>query len=541
MAHLRLFRGLNAAPKRRFLALARRFARRTTRLMLVTEMIRRGARHHRDRVALVFGDRRLSYDEVDRLSNRLANTLIGRLGREPKSRVALLSDNSLLSIPTDFACAKARLARVPLNSRLSADEQQRMIEGVGADLLIYGPTQAARAHALAARMPGLHHLGLGCGEDLLQLARDAPDNDPRLSAEPDDTVLALYTSGTTGKLKAVEHSHASYGAVVANVLLNLVDPAPGEMILHAASLIHASGTFILPFWLRGGVAGILPGFDPPAYIAAIERWRPAALCLVPTMLQMLVEQPGIERVDMSSVETILYGASPMPRPLIERVLALWGPRFVQFYGQTEAPLAIACLGKAEHSLDHPERLISCGRPAIDCEVKLVDEQGDDAAEGEPGEIAVRAPFVMKRYLGDDALNAASFLPGGWLRTRDVGRFDEDGYLYLIERTSDMIVTGGYNVYPKEVEDVLAAHPAVIEAAVVGIPDDKWGEAVTAFVVLRDGTVEEEALLDHCRGQLAGYKVPKSVRFVAEIPRSAVGKPLRRALRDPFWEGRERRI
>ena len=504
--------------------------------MLVTEMIECGARDHRDRVAVAFGGERLSFGDVDRLSIRFADALVASLGLEPFTRIAILAGNGPLVIPFDFGCVRARLTRVPLNSRLSAEEQRRMLDAAAASLLIHDDAQSERAAELAAAIPGLRRHGL---RDLLDLA-DGLGGNPTRAPEPEDVLLALFTSGTTGTLKGVLHSQRTYSAVVANVLANLVDPRPGDSILHAAPLVHASGTFIVPFWLRGGTAAILPGFDPAAYLAAIEHLRPTALVLVPTMLQMLVEQPGIERVDMSSVETVLYGASPMPRPLIERVLGLWGPRFVQFYGQTEAPLAIACLGKAEHDLAHPERLLSCGRPAPDCEVRLVDPQGRDVPEGEPGEIAVRAPFVMEGYLGDSELNAASFLPGGWLRTRDIGRFDGDGYLYLIERTSDMIVTGGYNVYPREVEDVLASHPQVSEAAVVGIPDDIWGEAVTAFVVLRAPVAEAE-LLDFARDRLAGYKVPKSVRTVGEIPRSPVGKPLRRALRDPFWEGRERRI
>jgi fatty-acyl-CoA synthase len=508
--------------------------------MLVTEMIRRGARHHRHRVAAAWGEERLTFEEVDLLSNRLAHALGGPVGLGPLSRLAVLLDNGPLCMALDYACVKARLTRVPINARLSADEQARMLAAADVGILVYGASQAKRARELAAQRPGLRCYGLGAGEDLMQLARRASDSEPRLAPEPDDIILALFTSGTTGTLKAVQHSQASFAAVALNLLANLVDPQPGEMALHAAPLIHASGTLLLPFWLRGGVAGILPGFDPASFLAAVERWRPSTLCLVPTMLQMLAEQPDIEAVDMSSVSTILYGASPMPRPLIERVLGLWGPRFVQFYGQTEAPIAIACLGKGEHDLDFPERLISCGRPSLECEVKLVDEQGRDLPEGEAGEIAVRAPFVMTGYLGDEALNAASFLPGGWLRTRDVGRFDPDGYLYLIERTSDMIVTGGYNVYPREVEDVLASHQAVVEAAVIGIPDDKWGEAVTAFVTLR-AAAEEAELIAFCRERLADYKVPKSVRVAEGIPRSPVGKPLRRALRDPFWEGRERRI
>ena len=410
--------------------------------------------------------------------------------------------------------------------------------------MIHGPGQAERAAALKAALPDLAVYGLGddrVGPDLIRLAAGASDADPRLAHDADDVVLALFTSGTTGTLKAARHTNASYGAIVRNVLANLIDPKPGETMLHAASMIHASGCFVMPYWLRGGTAAILPGFSPVSYVEAIERWRPNALNLVPTMLQMLFQTPGIDSADLSSVETIVYGASPMPRPVLERALALWGPVFVQYYGQTEAPLAICYLSKADHVGASPERLLSCGRPSVETEIRLVDEEGRDAAPGEPGEIVLRAPFAMKGYT-DPALTAQAFLPGGWLRTRDVGRFDDEGYLTLVDRTSDMIVTGGYNVYPREVEDALAAHPAVAQAAVVGLPDEVWGEAVTAFIVLHEGAAEDEgALIAHAHAHLAGYKAPKAVRFVESIPLSPVGKPLRRALREPFWQGKERRI
>ena len=232
----------------------------------------------------------------------------------------------------------------------------------------------------------------------------------------------------------------------------------------------------------------------------------------------------------------------MPLPLMERAVAFFGSKLVQYYGQTEAPLAIATLSKADHAAEVAHRRLACGFPAVDCEIRLLDETGAPAPPGQAGEIAVRAPFVMKGYHDAPDLNAEHFLPDGWLRTRDVGRFDTDGCLYLIDRVSEMIVTGGYNVYPREVEDVLAAHPAVRAAVVVGLPDAQWGEAVTGFVVLREGQVAAvEALIAFARDRLAGYKVPKDIRFIDEIPLSPVGKPLRRAIRDPFWEGRERRI
>jgi fatty-acyl-CoA synthase len=510
--------------------------------MLVTELIRRGALHHGDRTALRFGDESLSFRQVERLSNRIAHFFLEGLGLGKGSSIALLLDNGLNSVPCDFACTKAGLRRTPLNGRLSLEEHVRMLEAVGAVTLIYGPSQAERAAALKAALPDLDMHGLGdaeVGPDLLAAAEGASDSDPKLDHDPDDVLLVLFTSGTSGTLKAVQHSQATYGAVVHNVLTNLVDPRPGDIMLHAASMIHASGCFVLPYWIRGAAAAILPGFSPAAYVEAIERRRPTALNLVPTMLQMLFQLPDIERADFSSVKSIFYGAAPMPRPVLERGLDLWGPVFAQYYGQTEAPLAIATLPKEDHVGASPERLLSCGRPSVECEIRLVDETGEEVAPGEAGEIVLRAPFVMRGY-ADPAIEA--FLPGRWLRTRDIGRFDGDGYLTLIDRTSDMIVTGGYNVYPREVEDVLSGHPDIAQVAVVGLPDEVWGEAVTAFAVLRGGCDGDEAgMIAFAREHLAAYKAPKAVRFVPAIPLNAVGKPLRRALREPFWEGRERRI
>ena len=510
--------------------------------MLVTELIRRGALYHADRPALLFGDKVLSFRDVDRSSNRIAHCFLSELGLEKGSAIALLLDNGLHSLSCDFGAVKAGLVRTPLNGRLSVDEHVRMLESIDAEVLVYGASQTDRAAALHSALPHLKVYGVGdseVGPDLLNLSEKGRDSDPRLKHEPDDVLLRLFTSGTTGGLKAVEHSHATYSAVVHNVLSNLINPKPGDVMLHAASMIHASGTFVLPYWIRGGTAAVLPGFSPADYIAAIERWRPTGLNLVPTMLQMLLQLPEIEQADFGSVQTILYGASPMPRPVLQRGLNLWGPVFVQYYGQTEAPLAICTLSKSDHVDATPERLMSCGRPSIETELRLVDEDGEDVAAGEPGEIVLRAPFVMKGY-ADPSISA--FLPGRWLRTRDIGRFDDDGYLTLVDRTSDMIVTGGYNVYPREVEDVLCGHPSVALAAVVGVPDETWGEAVTAFVQLKAGGEGDEfELMAYARERLAAYKTPKSVRFVPAIPLSAVGKPLRRSLRDPFWEGRERRI
>jgi fatty-acyl-CoA synthase len=513
--------------------------------MLASEMIRRGAIYHGPKTAVMFGDQKMSFTEIDLLSNRIANVFIDTFKLDVGRRVGLLLNNSIHTLPLDFGFVKSRLSRVPLNSRLSLVEQQQMLEGAGVDTLIHGTDLTDRAHDLAKTMQGLKLISIGNAadpNDLLQLAQAGSDALPSRKPEPDDVVITIFTSGTTGKLKAVEHTQASWGAMATNVLINM-EVGEGDVMLHAASMIHASGCFIVPYWLRGGVAAVLPGFTPASYLDAVERWKPTALNLVPTMIGMLLDHPGIEQADFSSVKNIIYGASPMPRPVMLRALKLWGPRFAQYYGQSEAPIFITHLTQADHVGPKAEqRLASCGRPSMDCEIKLVNEEGDEVAPGEAGEIALRAPFAMKGYYNAPELNAQMFLPDGWLRTRDVGRFDEDGYLYLVDRTSDMIVSGGYNVYPREVEDALAAHPAVREVVVVGLPDDKWGESVAAFVAQRAGASAEEAeLIAIARERVATYKVPKQVRFIDEVPKSPVGKLLRRAVRDPFWQGRERKI
>jgi fatty-acyl-CoA synthase len=507
--------------------------------MLMTDMIRRGARQYADRPAVFYGDEVLTFAEVDAASDALARLLIGRHGLTPGTHVALLASNGLHSMTLDFGSTKARLVRTPLNARLALAEHVQMISGVGASLLIYSPDLAERAAELAAALPDLTLLDLE--RDLLDRRHEA---DPALTLptpRPEDPLLALYTSGTTGVLKAAVHTQASFGAIARNILLNMIQPRPGDIMLHAASLIHASGTFVIPYWISGGASAVLPGFVPSDYLAAIERYRPTALNLVPTMIGMLLDTPGVERTDFASVRDIIYGASPMPRPIIRKALDLWGPRLMQYYGQTEAPLSLAVLSKEDHVGEGAEaRLSACGRPTLDCEIRLVDEAGQIVAPGEPGEIIVRAPFIMAGYHQAPDLNAATFTSDGFIRTRDIGRIDETGLLHLVDRASDMIVTGGYNVYPREVEDVLAAHPAVVEAVVVGLPDDKWGEAVTGFVVLRQAA-DEADILAFCRRHLAGYKTPKSIRTVEALPKSAVGKLLRRAVREPFWVNREARL
>ncbi|MGW0712820.1 AMP-binding protein [Streptomyces sp. NPDC002643] len=504
---------------------------------MAAELVRRGAVHHSARTAVIFEDRSLTFAEVDEAANRFANVLLGA-GMAKGDHLGMLMDNNLWSMSLDFACLKAGLVRVPLNSRLSVAEHRRMLEGTGTSWLLHQSELGAAAEELAASVPGIRTVGLGCpgvadGIDLLAEADTADPTDPRLPLSESDTMLLLHTSGTTGVLKAATHTQGSYAAVAANILANFLSPGPDSVMLHGASLIHASGTFVLPYWLRGGVSVVLPRFEPRGYLEAIARHRVTEVNLVPTMLGMLFAGDDIEHADVSSLRTVVYGASPMPRPLIERAIAAWGPIFKQYYGQTEVPLAITALDEADH-LD-PALAGSCGRPSVDMDVRVADDKGHAVSRGEIGEVQVRSPSQMAGYFRAPELNAEMITEDGWVRTRDMAHVDERGYYFLVDRRGDMIVTGGYNVYPREVEDAVAAHPAVAECAVVGAPDPLWVEAVTAFVSLRPGhSATADEIKRSVRARLAGYKVPKRVEFIETLPKSPVGKILRRALREPLW-------
>uniref|UniRef100_E6VC15 AMP-dependent synthetase and ligase n=1 Tax=Rhodopseudomonas palustris (strain DX-1) TaxID=652103 RepID=E6VC15_RHOPX len=492
--------------------------------MLASEMIRRGAVYHGPKTAVMFGDQRMTFTEVDLLSNRIANVFIDTFKLDVGSRVGMLLNNSIYTLPIDFGFVKSRLSRVPLNSRLSLVEQQQMLEGAGVNILIHGTDLTERARELAQAMQGLKLISIGSADvdDLLQLAKAQSDAPPARRCEPDDIVITIFTSGTTGKLKAVEHTQASWAAMATNVLINM-EVGEGEVMLHAASMIHASGCFIVPYWLRGGVAAVLPGFTPASYLDAVERWRPTALNLVPTMIGMLLDHPGIEQADFSSVNSIIYGASPMPRPVMQRALKLWGPRFAQYYGQSEAPIFITHLTKADHVGPNAEqRLGSCGRPSIDCEVKLVDEAGEEVAPGEAGDRAahaVRDEGLLQRTGAERAdVSAGRLAAHPRRRPLRRGRLSVSGRPHLrhdrVRRLQRLSARGR----------------------------GRAGGASGGARALRQGaSAEETELIAFARERVASYKVPKQVRFIDEVPKSPVGKLLRRAVRDPFWQGRERKI
>jgi acyl-CoA synthetase (AMP-forming)/AMP-acid ligase II len=302
---------------------------------------------------------------------------------------------------------------------------------------------------------------------------------------------------------------------------------------------------VLPFMLRGGRSIILPGFEVDLLLKTIEKEKVTHLLLVPTMINMLLNHPDIHRYNLSSIRTIFYSASPMPVERIKQALRLFGPVLIQGYGCTESSALITYLSKEDHMFEKDpkkmKRLASCGVPIMTCEVQVVDENGKSVKPGEVGEIIERGDDTMLGYWKDPERTAET-LKNGWLYTRDMATVDEDGYIYIVDRKADMIISGGYNIYPSEVEEVLYRHPAVYEASVIGVPDDLWGESVKAIVVLKKGMkATEDELIQHCKNHMSSYKKPKSVDFVSDLPKNPYGKILRRKLREEYWAGQERMV
>ncbi|WP_413299101.1 AMP-binding protein [Bacillus sp. 1P10SD] len=508
--------------------------------MIAAELIKRGAKYYAKETAVIYKDQKLTFEEVHKNSNRLANALF-KLGLKKGNRISFLLANSIHSVEIDFAMLKSGLVRVPLNTRLSEEEQFHMIMETDSKAILFTEEFADRVGSLRER---LSNVSLFCQVDgipkyewiipIYSKMKTVTDEDPIVPLSEEDFATLQYTSGTTGKLKAAIHTQGSWAAIATNILSTLTIEK-GDIMMHAAPLTHASGTLVLPHWIRGAANAILPTFHPLEYLQAVESIKPTTLNLVPTMIVMLLSHPEVEKYSFNSVRSLIYGASPMPREALKRGLELWGPKFIQYFGQTEAPLILSILPVEDHvlALKNPkyyDRLLSCGRPTATTEVKIVDENGKQVAVGEIGEIIVSSSQAMTGYWKEDELTAET-IKGKWVYTRDMGYIDQEGYLYLVDRKSDMIISGGFNIYPREVEEVLYQHPAVMEAAIVGVPDETWVESVKAFVVLKEGQqVSENELIDYCKAHLASYKKPKNVEFIDSLPKSAVGKVVRRMLR-----------
>jgi fatty-acyl-CoA synthase len=500
-----------------------------------------------------FADRPLLFDGYVNWSYREFGEQVGRymafyrqLGLGKGSGIAMVTSNRVEAWASVCAANLMGMRHTHLHPMAGEDDHAYILEDSKADVLVVDSRRfAQRGQALKARISSLKHLvSLGPVEGARDIIAEAAGLEPeelRCACEAEDTALLTYTGGTTGRSKGIMLSHR---ALVAMTLTQAAEWEWPEDIRYLAMtpISHSAGIKIYTVILKGGWARMHDGFDKEAFCRIVQDDRITATFLVPTTITTLLENRALcERHDLSSLKLIIYGAAPMSPDRLREATDLFGPVFLQLYGQSEAPECITTLRKADHDLSRPERLSSCGRPTSFCEVKLLDANLNEVPVGEPGEICVRGPLVMSGYWGLPELTAETFR-GGWLHTGDVARADADGFLYIVDRTKDMIISGGFNIYPREVEDVLTSHPAVMAAGVIGVPDPKWGEAVKAFVTLREGaTATEEELQAHVKQHRGGPWAPKSVEFVKELPLTGLGKLDRKALRAPYWSNQQRAV
>ena len=503
---------------------------------------------HDDRPCLDLGGRTLTYREVREATSRMAQAQRA-LGLDVGSRVAVLSGNRPEVLTNLAATIVNGCVLTPLHPMGSLDDHAFVVDDAGIECLIVDVHRfGERARALAERCPGLRVVGFGpsdVGDDYLALA-DGFEARPLEPAEvtPDDLCTLLYTGGTTGRPKGVLLPQRVWATLTS---IQLADwELPAELrVLVATPLSHAAMSLLMPVLIRGGSFHVLESFSPDAFYDRVERDRITATLIVPVMLYALQSSERYGTADVSSLESIYYGASPMSPTKLADAIERWGRIFFQFYGQTEAPMAVTALRREDHDPADPTGAIaSCGRPSPWVRVALLDPDGIEVEQGEPGEICVRGPLVMDGYAGRPD-ETAETLVDGWLRTGDVGRLDERGFVHIVDRTKDMIISGGFNVYPREVEDVLTTHGAVEVAMVVGVPDETWGEAVIAVVRLRPDAEASDELAAELRSLVREAKgpaqSPKRIEFVDEVPLTPVGKPDKRAVRARFWEGADRAV
>jgi acyl-CoA synthetase (AMP-forming)/AMP-acid ligase II len=528
--------------------------------MHVGHFLTRSALRYPDRPAWLEGDEAISFRQAESRVNRLAHALLA-LGAEPGDRIGMLVPNCYQGLETLLAPMKGGMAVVPMNIRLHPDEHEYMLNDAAAVALVYAEEFREHLARIRPRLATVKHFicvggGAGGGAsgggasgdlDYEQVVEDRPDRPPDVPIDPDDVAWLFYTSGTTGRPKGAMLTHRSLITMVQQFLLDLNPVVPGDVLLHAAAITHGSGCSIFHHIARGAASAFpaTRSFDPPRIFEAIERYRVTTMFLVPTMINTLLASPDRHRYDLSSLHTIFYGGAPMYVEQLQEAVRAFGAIFVQLFGQGEAPMTCTALAKIEHLAgDDPvrfKRLGSAGREVTGVRVRVVDEADREVPAGTMGEIVVRGDLVMKGYWNKPEATAET-LRGGWLHTGDVGYIDADGYVFITDRKKDMIISGGSNIYPREIEEVICGHPGVFEVAVIGIPDEKWGETVKALVVTRPGQRATEAeIIEHCKHHLASYKKPHSVEFLPSLPKNAYGKVLKRELRDRYWTGRDRRI
>ena len=516
--------------------------------MILGDIIRRNAALFGNRVGLVFEGQRITHLEFAKRIHRVANGLLA-MGMRQQDRIAVLSKSSSQLLEICGATDVVGFISLVLNHRLVVRELQDICLDAEPTVLFFTREFTGAAAALRANTPSLHHSicidGVTEGAQSYEaMLAGASDAEPSIRASAEDVAWLVYTSGTTGRPKGVMLTHAALlRAATANALEgSSPDPTTGLIVM---PLFHVGGRLLfLVYTLLGGTVILHANFDAEATLAAIARERVTSMHVAPAMLQRILEIPDRSAFDTSSLVNVRDASAPMPVPLLRRCIEAFGPIFVQTYGMTEC-LAVTTLKAHEHKLTgtpkEVQRLASAGQPTLGVELRILRDDGSIAKPAEIGEVLIRSRSTMRGYWNNN--NATlSTLRDGWMHTGDIGQIDEDGFLYILDRKKDMIVSGGENIYSWEVEEALRHHPSVAEVAVIGVPDPKWGETVKAFVVLRDAArAEADELIAFCRTRIASYKKPSSIEFRPSLPRMFNGKLDKKTLREPYWQGQDRRV
>lgn len=514
------------------------------------DQVRYWATTEPDRVMVREGDRTYSYGEMFDRARRLAGGL-GKLGIRKGDRVAVLLFNQSRWYDLYYGAAAAGCALVPINYRLAAPEIAYQLNDSGCKALVYEPDFAKVVQELRPSLKTVQHLvntadpAAHGGTVSYDALLDAPPTEADVRER--DVFGIYYTGGTTGLAKGVVLSHK---AILANATqLALDSQMRGDHVaMHAAPMFHlADGAVNFTVTMVGGTHVSVRAFEPVVVLQCIERHKVTLALLVPTMINALVNHPAARQHDLRSMRSLYYGASPIAPEVLQKAMALFGCDFYQLYGMTEAGPILTVLRPEDHRVDpsRPEsvkRLRAAGRPIIGVRLRVVNPEGKDVAVGEVGEVVAKGDNLMTEYWAKPAETKEVLDADGWYHTRDLAELDAQGYVYIVDRAKDMIISGGENIYTVEVEAALYKHPAVLEASVIGVPDARWGEAVKACVVLKPGaSASADELIAHCKGLIASYKCPKSVDFLDALPKSAAGKMLKRELRKTYWKDQSRGV
>jgi acyl-CoA synthetase (AMP-forming)/AMP-acid ligase II len=500
--------------------------------------------------AYIQDERSFTFKEVGELSCRIANQLLA-LGLPKETKGAVWSGNDVTAWTCTLGLWRANMTWIPVNARNAPQDNRHILDAFDCEILFFQRAYAEAIDGLRPHLPKIRHwicidADLPDAPALEAWCADQPPTRPDVACDLDDVFIIMPTGGTTGMPKGVMNSHrAAQTTFVHFMLACTYRDGTLPVNLAAAPMTHTAGLLSLPCTAQGGTVVIVTRPDPALLVQSIVRHRVTEFFLPPTVIYALLEAPGIEQVDFSSVRYLLYGAAPMSVERLKRAIALWGPILGGGYGQSEAMGSICNLRPDEHMVNGriagDDRLSSVGRPNPLVRVEIMNERNEVLPRGQTGEICVRGDLIMKGYYKAPEKTAETIIDG-WLHTGDIGHIDEAGFVHITDRKKDMIITGGFNVYPSEVEQVIWSHPAVQDCAVIGVPDAKWGEAVKAVVELNPGqSVSAEELIVLCKQKLGSVMAPKSVDFVPALPRSPVGKVLKKDLRQPYWEGMARNV